>query len=173
MRMKRFAEWTVLGAILLSLGAADALAAPRLELHWDKGSGSSQAVVKNSDDDVLAETPWGGALPRRYSADEEEAEVPILVLGQLRDQLESSAQPEAGDALTFIRDLMDIYADTPVAGMGPLPGVWISYVTISVDEWCGTVVDTAGECTVPGNPMLQNALCTGYACKRTTMSPSE
>jgi hypothetical protein len=129
--------------------------------------------VRNSDDDVLAEFPWGGALPQSYSADEDDVEVPLLLLGKLRDQLELSSQSEADDALDFIRDLMGSHADTPVEELAPSLGSWIPYSSVDVEEWCGTTVNTNGECTEPGDPTFSNALCKGFTCKRTTLKPQE
>jgi hypothetical protein len=173
MSMTRRAKSVVLGLAVLAVGLAPAMAAPQLLFHWDRESGTSQAVVQNSDEDVLAEFPWGGALPRSYSGDEDETEVPVFLLAKLRDQLEPSSQPEADDALDFIRDLMGSYADTPVEELTPSLGSWIPYASVDVEEWCGTIVNSYGECTEPGDPSFRNALCQGFVCKRTRLKPQE
>jgi hypothetical protein len=175
MATKRSVRLLVVSMALLALGAAAATEdpGPRIELHWNKTTASSLAVVRNSNGDVLAETIWGGALPRRYSADEEEAELPILVFGQLREQLHASVQPEADEALAFVRELMDLHADTPVDALPPEIGTWVSYETIAVEEWCGTEVETDGECAAPASLSAQNAVCTAFACKKTVFSPEE
>jgi hypothetical protein len=166
-------RWMLLSLVCvagLALGAdATDGDGPSLELHWNKATAASVAVVKNSEGDVLAETVWGGALPRRYSADEEETEVPILVLGHLRDQLHASSQPGSEQALDFVRELMDLYADMPVDQLAPSLGTWIAYGNVSVQESCGTAVDTDGECTAPAGASLQNSLCSESACKRTVI----
>jgi hypothetical protein len=100
-------------------------------------------------------------------------EFPTFLLGKLRDQLELSSQPEADDALDFIRDLMGPYADTPVDDLSPSLGTWIPYATVNVEEWCGTVVDADRECTEPGAPSFGTALCKGFVCKRTKLEPLE
>jgi hypothetical protein len=161
------------GLAVLAVALTEVMAAPQLLLHWDRESGTSNAVVLNSDDDLLAEFPWGGALPRRYSAEPEEGEIPIFLLGKLRDQLEPSSQPEADDALDFIRELMGAYADTPVEALAPSLGSWIPYSSVNVEEWCGTTVNANNECTAPGDPSFRNALCMGFVCKRTKLTPQE
>jgi len=158
---------------LLVVATGNATAAPQLLLHWDRDSGSSQAVVKNSDDDVLAELPWPGALPRRYSVGEEEGELPTFILASLRDQVEASSQPEADEAFTFVRELLGLHADTPVAQLTPSVGTWVPYASYQVLEWCGSEVDTDGECVASDPPVLQNTLCTGFACKGTKIEPAE
>ena len=173
MRTTRCVRWLIVWTLFLTLGATAATAAPRLELHWNKGTASSTAVVKNSGDDVMAEVPWGGAVPGAYSADEEEAELPILILALLRDQLQVSVQPEADEALGFVRELMEFHADTPAEQLPPSLGVWIPYSALSVEEHCGTSVDSNGECNDPSNSPFQNTLCSSFACKKTTLGPAE
>jgi hypothetical protein len=173
MATTRRLRFLVSGLAVLAVGIIPAAAAPQLLFHWNVEAGISKAVVENSSDDVLAEYLWGGALPRRYSADEEEVEAPDFVLGNLRDQLEGSSQSEADEALDFIRYLMGAEADTPVAELSADQGTWIPMSSVTIQEWCGTVINAYGECTQPGNLSLQTALCSGFACKMTEIQPGE
>jgi len=171
--MTRLMKFAALGLALLAVGSTQAEGPPQLLLHWDKGTASSRAVVKNPSGDVLAEFPWSGALPRRLSLSAEEGEYPTFLLGKLRDQLELSSQPGSDEALDFVRDLMGPHADTPVGELPSLLGTWIPYGSLDVEEWCGTVVNTYGECTEPGDPALGTTVCSNFACKRTRIQPSE
>jgi hypothetical protein len=169
----RLVKSVVIGLAVLAVGFTQAAAAPQLLLHWDRESDSSKAVVHNDDGDVLAEFPWAGPLPRKYSPGHDENELPTFIVAKLRDQLAQSVQPGAGEALAFIRDLLGVYADTPVEETPVSLETWISYEGRTIVEWCGTVVNGAGECTEPGDPMFQNAVCSNAVCKRTTIEPGQ
>lgn len=171
--MNRPVKYLALGLMVLFVGLVQAQDRPQLLLHWDKQTASSVAVVKNAAGDVLAESTWEGALPRRLSLGIDEGETPTFLLGKLRDQLELSVQPGAEDALDFIRELMGQHADTPVGELHPALGSWIPYGDLAVEEWCGNVVDGNGECTEAGDPLLRTTVCSNFACKRTRIQPSE
>jgi hypothetical protein len=173
MATTRIAKPLAISLALLIVGHTLAMAGPQLLLHWDRETGSSKAVVRNSTTDVLAEFPWAGALPRRYSLEQEEEEAPTFLLAKLRDQLEQSSQPGAEVALAFIRDLLGPYADTPVEELPLSLETWIPHASTIIEEWCGMTVNAVGECTEPANPSSLNPFCTNFACKRTMIAPQE
>jgi hypothetical protein len=175
MSIRRIAKSAVLGLVLLVVGIAGAQETSQilLELHWDRESGTSNAVVKNTLGDVLAETPWDGALPRTYAADEDRREVPTFIFGALREQLAQSSHLDADDAWTFVRDLMGEQADTPVSQLSTTQQTWISYSGVHVEETCGTWVDSNNECTQPNTSQLSTTFCTESACKVTTIKPEQ
>jgi len=149
----------------------EVFAAPSMNFNWDREVGQTQAVVKDSAGLVMAETPWPGGVPVAWDTEEDEMDVPVLLLAQLRDELVHSSAPEAPEAWQFVRDLMGTYADTVASEIPNKVDIAVSYTDVDVNEWCGAAVDSLGECADPQG--MPNSMCSGFACRATELAPLE
>jgi hypothetical protein len=165
----------IVGIALIAVGLpgfSEVSAGIHLTYHWDRDTETSTAVVTDSADQVIAEVGWAGALPRSYGAGVEEIDTPTFVLAQLRNLLLDSVDPEADDALAFVRQLMGPYADTDIGEISVDQSAWIGYADYEIVEWCGSDVGSRGECLADEEISIYSTLCRDFACKGTTVIPS-
>jgi hypothetical protein len=168
MRQSFAIRLSVVTAVFL-LTAGTARAATVLELRWDRTSGDSTAVVRVSGGVVIAEYPWDGPLPSAYDSQDEDIEIPTLIVAALRDLLEQSSDPEAAAALSFIEELLGAHATTPLPQVPSSLRTQVHYADYQIGEWCGTAIGPAGECE--GQAGGGGPFCVSAACKGTTIQP--
>jgi hypothetical protein len=118
--------WSLAVACFVSFGLANA-DTPIL-FHHDISAEASWAKVHNSSGGTIAAFYYLGALPAGYTGNGNE-DVPTSVLGELRDDLVASGDPEADEAEDFVKSLMGAYANTPV---GQIP--WNHETTIVYED---------------------------------------
>lgn len=171
MRTKRIVHACVLSLVMSGIVAVQAFAETSLVFHWDRESGASQAVVTNSTGDLLANFPWDGATPLGFDFEKDEIEVPTLLLGELRNQLEESTAEGADVALEFIRGLMGPFADTPLEEISSRVSVGIASSDVVTEEWCGSSIGASGECVEGPESASGNSLCSAHVCKGTSIRP--
>ena len=134
------------------------------ELGYDPATMTSASSIHGtiSDADIAIVTGWEGKLPVGYDNTGSISYVPTRLLGELRDQLEQSQAPEAGDALGWIREKMGAYSSTPTP---EIASNLLSAITGSEKSYfCGKKALPDGHCPSDCTPTDNPKTCSGCGC---------
>jgi hypothetical protein len=159
---------SVVAAVSLSAATAvrgsDSPAA--LSFHYDPGTGTARAFLEAADGTVLASHDWPGFLPSGFDSAGDSYYVPTRLLGQLRDAVERSRHPDAGEATAWLRVHMGFYAYAPTSSipLNQMSGIPLGTET---SEWCGDKVDTDKHCLGTCFSPCGVQSCCNCACKGT------
>lgn len=155
-------------ALLSFVGSPVTMAAdPAFQIARDIANSVTFISVFDSAEESIAAVTVATDLPI-YTEDGTAYQVPIRLLGGLRDHLAISESPDAPAALSWALSHMGSYASTPTASIPSNVYELIPIVVGETSTWCGDWIglkkDCKGTCDGP------KTTCTGCACKGTSTS---